>query len=111
MNLGGIGNSVAGTFIAATLLGLFWWLVAQIRSAQDRTRVHDWLSANTSLAPCQSYASSEDIAKGTHLPEDRVHRACMSDDRILKVQGLTNAWSVFSDKQLSVYEERGLLEY
>jgi len=103
-------DAVLTAVASAAAVGLLWWLVARVRAALDRRKVHKWLRANTRDEPGESHVTTETLAKGTRLTEDRVRRACMSDPRIYRLQGQPERWSVWRAEPQSIYEKRGILE-
>jgi hypothetical protein len=94
---------------SATALAILGWIVAQSRDRLDRRRVRTWLRANTRDEPGESHTTTEVVAKGTGLPEDRVRRACMSDHRIHRLDVKPEHWSVWRKDPRSVYETRGII--
>ena len=94
---------------SAAAIGLLWWFVARVRATLDRRTVYKWLRANTRDEPGESHVTTETLAKGTRLPEDRTRRACMSDPRIYRLQGQPERWSVWRAELQSIYEKRGIL--
>ena len=101
--------TVATTLVSAVILGAFWWFVAGGKGTLDRWRVRRWLRANTHDEPGKSHATTEPLAKGSRLPEDRVRRACMSDRRVYRFPGPPEQWSIWRVKPPSVYEKRGVI--
>ncbi|WAC08898.1 MAG: hypothetical protein OS130_06875 [Thermodesulfobacteriota bacterium] len=53
--------------------------------------------------------TTETLAKGTGLSEDRARCACMSDPRIHYLPGQEKCWSFWRKEPQSLYEKRGLL--
>jgi hypothetical protein len=103
--------AMAVTGIVAGLLG---WsalrLKNQVRDAVDRRKVYRWLRSNTRDEPGESHVNDlRTVSKGTRLPEERVLRACMSDERIHRFPNDPDRWSVWRKEPQSVYEKRGLL--
>jgi len=75
----------------------------------DRRCVYRWLLSNTRDEPGESHVDTATLAKGTRLPEDRVRRACMSDQSIHRFPKEPEEWSVWRQEPQSIYEKRGLL--
>lgn len=109
---------MSGSILAAVLSGvaicLLGWggtvLWHHAREFADRRIVYRWLRSNTQDEPGESHVDTATLAKGTRLPEDRVRRACMSDERIHRSPNGPEQWSVWRKEQQSIYEKRGLLE-
>lgn len=96
------------TFIAIGLLG---WLITLGRSILDRHRVYKWLKSNTHDEPGETHVDTPTLAKGTQLPEERVRRACMSDQRIYYYSKDFDQWSIWRKEPQSIYEKRGALVF
>lgn len=80
------------------------------REKLDQGKVHRWLASNTCDEPGDSHVGIPIIAKGTRLPEDRVHLACMPDKRIHRwLSNEEEQWSVWRQEPQSIYEKRGIL--
>jgi hypothetical protein len=97
--LKGVATAVTLTALPATFLAA--------RAAYDKRRVHQWLRDNTKDEPEKSHVSTIAIAKGTRIPEERVHRACMSDRRILRSKAgpsSDEAWSVWRSEPERAYQ-------
>ena len=97
------------TVVGGAILGLLVWGAGWARGRHDRRRVYNWLRANTRNEPDESHVDTVKLAKATRLPEERVRRACMSDDRILRAPGDRELWSVWRAEPQSIYEKRGFL--
>jgi hypothetical protein len=98
--------------VSAAAIGLLSWgaLLAKskTRDAWDRRKLYHWLRSNTRDEPGESHVDTLTIAKGTRLPEERVRRACMSDDRVYRSSDEPEKWSVWRKEPQSVYEKRGI---
>ena len=103
-------DTILTAVASAAAVGLLWWIVARVRATLDRRKVHKWLRTNTRDEPGESHVTTETLAKGTRLPEDRARRACMSDPRVHHLEGQPERWSVWRAESQSIYEKRGLLE-
>src|SRR5882724_8818299 len=86
--------TVAASVASAVIVGALWWFVAGGRDRLDRWKVRRWLRANTRDEPRESHVTTEPLAKGTRLLEDRVRRACMSDRRVHRFPGPPEQWSI-----------------
>ncbi len=102
-------DDVVKAVSSALAVGLLWWLVARVRAKLDRRKVYNWLRANTRDEPQESHVTTETLAKGTGLSEDRARCACMSDPRIHYLPGQEKCWSFWRKEPQSLYEKRGLL--
>jgi hypothetical protein len=102
-------DEVLTAIASAVAIGLLWWLVARVRATLDRRTVYKWLRTNTRDEPDKSHVTTETLAKGTRLTEDRIRRACMSDPRINRLHGQPERWSVWRVELQSIYEKRGIL--
>lgn len=103
-------DAVLTAVASAAAVGFLWWLVARVRCTLDRRKLYRWLHANTRDEPGETHVSTEALSKGTRLPAERVRRACMSDHRVLRLEGPPEQWSVWRAEPQSVYEKRGILE-
>lgn len=93
------------TIISTAIIGLFGWFVAGGRAFWDRHKVYQWLKSNTHDKPGESHVDIITIARGTRLPEDRVHSACMSSgQKIYYFSNSKEQWSVWRKEPQSVYE-------
>jgi hypothetical protein len=101
-------DAVLTAVFSAAGVGLLWWLVALARTGLDRRKVYNWLRTNTRDEPGESHATTETLAKGTRVSEDRVRRVCMSDRRIYRLDGNPEQWSVWRKEPQSIYEKRGI---
>ena len=79
------------------------------RDSRDRKKVYEWLRLNTRDEPGQSHVDTITLGKGTQVTEERVRKACMSDQRIYRSSSEPERWSVWRQEPQSVYEKRGLL--
>jgi hypothetical protein len=102
-------DPILTAIVSAAAVGLLWWFVARVRASVDRRKVYKWLRANTRDEPGESHVTTETVAKGTRLPEERTRRACMSDPRIHRLQGQPERWSVWRAEIQSIYDKRGIL--
>ena len=100
--------------LSAIAIGILGWLAVLARSRTrdmlDRRCVYRWLRSNTRDEPGDSHIDTATLVKGTHLSEDRVRRACMSDQRIYRFPKQPEEWSVWREESQSVYEKRGLTD-
>jgi hypothetical protein len=101
--------------LSAIAIGILGWLAVLARSRArdvlDRRSVYRWLRSNTQDEPGKSHVDTATLSKGTALPEDRVHRACISDRRIYRFPKQPEEWSVWREKPQSVYDKRGVLSF
>lgn len=104
-----MSDAIVTAVLSTLAIGLLGWLGARFRSVLDRKRVYRWLRSNTQDEPGQSHVDTVTLVKGTCLPEDRVRRACMSDQRIYHLAQQPEQWSVWRKEPQSIYEKRGLL--
>jgi len=108
-----MSKSVLIAVLSSVVIGVLGWVAAisrgRVRDRLDRRRVHRWLRSQTRDEPGESHVDIPTVAKGTGLPEDRVRRACVSDQRIQRFSGSSEQWSVWRKEPQSVYEKRGLL--
>ena len=92
-------------------VGVLGWVATLakggVRDRLDRRKVYHWLRSNTRDEPGESHADATTVAKGTRLSEERVRRACMSDQRIHRFSNGQERWSVWRKEPQSVYERRG----
>jgi hypothetical protein len=98
-----------GALVTAVVGGLLVFLGGRVREPSDQRRVVKWLRQNTKDELGASHENTRTIAKETGLPEERVRRACMIDDRVYLFQGPPEQWSVWRQDPQSIYETRGLL--
>jgi hypothetical protein len=112
MRNGNMQETVLATILNA-VIGLIGrgaaFLKCRVSEAADRRRVYMWLRSNTCDEPGESHVDTITLAKGTRLPEERVRRACMSDQRIYRSSGEPERWSPWRQEPQSVYEKRGLM--
>lgn len=102
-------NAIVTAIISFIAVGLLGWLVARGRAILDRRKVYQWLRFNTRDEPGESHVDTPTIAKAIRVPEDRVRRACMSDQRIYHFPNEKEQWSVWQKEPQSIYEKRGVL--
>jgi hypothetical protein len=102
-----MSEGIVTAVISALTIGLLGWLGARLRAILDRRKVYQWLKANTKDEPHESHVDTVTLAKGTRLPEDRVRRACMSEERIYHLMQEPEQWSVWRKDPQSIYEKRG----
>ena len=101
-------DGILTAVISAAAVGLLWWIVARVRATIDRRKVFNWLRTNTRDEPGESHVTTEAVAKGTRLPEERTRRACMTHQSIHRLEGQPERWSVWRAEPQSIYEKRGL---
>jgi hypothetical protein len=108
-----MSESILVAVLSSVAIGLLGWggtvLWHHAREFTDRRIVYRWLRSNTRDEPGESHVDTPTLAKGTRLPEDRVRRACMSDERIHHLPNEPEQWSVWRKERQSIYEKRGLL--
>jgi len=98
------------TIVSAITIALIGWFVAGGRAMWDRHKIYQWLKSNTVDEPGESHTDTMIIAKGTQLPEERVHSACMSCKKIYCYSNSNKtSWSVWRKEPQSIYEKRGIL--
>ena len=105
-------EQIVFAILSAVAIGILGWLAVLVRSRArdtlDRRCVYRWLRSNTRDEPGESHVDTATLAKGARLPEDRVHRACMSDQRIYRLPKEPEEWSVWRQDPQSIYEKRGV---
>ncbi len=99
--------------LSSIVIGLLGWgatfLNRRVGEAIDRRRVYLWLQSNTHDEPGKSHVDTITLAKGTRLSEERVRKACMSDQRIYRSSGEPERWSTWRQEPQSIYETRGII--
>jgi hypothetical protein len=103
-------NPILVAVLSTIALAVLGWIASKVRDAWDRARVRRWLRANTRDEPHQSHVDTIKLAKATRLPEDRIRRACMSDERFHGAPGDIDLWSVWCLEPRSIYEKRGIID-
>ena len=73
--------------ILAVLAPVTAWFTGWFTVKRDRRKVYEWLRENTRDYPGESHTDTATIAKGTRLTEERVRRACMTDERVYRLAG------------------------
>ena len=110
---GDMRETILITILSGVAIGLLGWGAALLKrragEAADRRRVYLWLQSNTRDEPGESHVDTITLAKGTRLPEERVRRACMSDQRIYRSSSEQERWSPWRQEPQSIYEKRDLL--
>ena len=106
-----MSDTIATAVLSFLAIGLLGWIGARLRSIVDRRKVYLWLRSNTQDEPGKSHVDTVTLAKGARLPEDRVRRACMSDQRIYRLAQEPERWSVWRKEPQSIYEKRGPLVF
>jgi hypothetical protein len=96
--------------IISAAIGLLGWFGARTRAWLDRRKVRRWLKLNTSDRPGRSHVDILTLAKGTRLSEERVRRACMTDNNVYRLPGDPDKWSIWRQETQSIYETRGVLK-
>jgi len=104
-----MSDAVITAILASIAIGLFGWFITLGRTMLDRHKVYKWLQSNTLDEPGETHVDTPTLAKGTLLPENRVRRACMSDQRIYHYSIDCDQWSIWRKEPQSVYEKRGVL--
>ncbi|MBN2846182.1 MAG: hypothetical protein JXQ25_09390 [Deltaproteobacteria bacterium] len=104
-----MSDAVITAILTFMAIGLVGWFITRVRTMVDRHKVYKWLQSNTVDEPGESHVDTPALAKGTRLPEDRVRRACMTDQRIYHYSMDSDQWSVWRKEPQSVYEKRGAL--
>lgn len=93
-----IGQIAIGVIITVAA-GFLVWCAAMfknwIRDIMDRRKVYSWLRSNTRDELGASHVDLRTLSKGTRLPEERVLRACVSDERIYRFSNEPDQWSVW----------------
>jgi hypothetical protein len=93
--------------IVNIILAVLTPVTAWFTGKRDRPKVYEWLRENTRDYPGESHTDTATIAKGTRLSEERVRRACMTDERVYRLGGRLELWSVWRQEPQSIYEKRG----
>jgi len=108
-----MSDAVLVAVLSGVVIGLLGGAAAlfrrRAREILDRRKVYQWLRSNTRDESGESHVSTPTLAKGTRLPEDRVRRACMSDERIYRSSDEPERWSIWREEPPSIYEKRGPL--
>ncbi len=99
-----MSETIITSITAAIILGLLTWFKIWGRNIWDRHKVYRWLKANTHNKPAETHTDLITIAKGTKLPENRAHRACMSCDKIFLSSNSKELWSIWRQEPPSAYE-------
>jgi hypothetical protein len=100
-------DAIIIAILSSIAIGIVGWLITRGRAMLDRHKIYNWLKSNTRDEPGESYIDTATLAKGTRLPEERVRRACMSDQRIYYFSQDSEQWSVWRREPQSIYEKRG----
>ncbi len=105
-------NTVLTGILLSVAIGLLGWaatfLKRRVGETTDRRRVYLWLQSNTRDEPGKSHVDTITLAKGTRLTEERVRKACMSDQRVYRSSSEPERWSLWRQEPQSIYEKKGL---
>jgi len=96
---------------SSVILALILWFIGGGRAWWDRRKVYQWLKANTNDKPGDTHVDTVTIVKGTCLPEDRTHKACMSCSKIYCYTSHNKTqWSIWREEPQSIHTGKSVEE-